>query len=83
MFCCLTASTGRALLCIANAEFGIQVIVEAVMACPEPEHRPLYRYSECVQTHGVTEEASHSRLFKPMMSLKKPHTAGCSNPWCH
>ena len=38
MFCCLTASTARALLCIASAEFGIQVIVEAVVACPEPEH---------------------------------------------
>ena len=37
MFCCLTASTARALLCIANAEFGIQVIVEVVVACPEPE----------------------------------------------
>ena len=24
MFCCLTASTARALLCMANAEFGIQ-----------------------------------------------------------
>ena len=31
--CCLTASTARALLCIANAEFGIQVIVEAFLAC--------------------------------------------------
>ena len=30
MFCCLTASTARALLCMADAEFGIQVIVEAV-----------------------------------------------------
>ena len=38
MFCCLTASTAKALLCMANAEFGIQVIVEAVVACPEPEH---------------------------------------------
>ena len=28
MFCCLTASTARALLCMADAEFGIQVIVE-------------------------------------------------------
>ena len=28
MFCCLTASTARALLCMANAEFGIQVIAE-------------------------------------------------------
>ena len=28
MFCCLTASTARALLRMANAEFGIQVIVK-------------------------------------------------------
>ena len=41
MFCCLTASTARALLCIANSEFGIHVIVEEVVACPEPEHRQL------------------------------------------
>ena len=33
--CCLTASTTRALFCMADAEFGIQVIVEAVVACPE------------------------------------------------
>ena len=39
MFCCLTASTASTLLCMVNAEFGIQVIVEAVVACPEPEHR--------------------------------------------
>ena len=38
MFCNLTASTVNALLCMASAEFGIQVIVEAVVACPEPEH---------------------------------------------
>ena len=38
MFCCLTISTTRALLCVADVEFGIQVIVEAVVACPEPEH---------------------------------------------
>ena len=43
MFCCLTASTARALLCMANAEFGIQVIVEAVVACPEPEYCNLYK----------------------------------------
>ena len=40
--CCLTASTVRALLCMANEEFGIQVIVEAVAACPEPEHCHLF-----------------------------------------
>ena len=34
IFCCLTASTARALLCIADGEFGIQTIVEAVVACP-------------------------------------------------
>ena len=42
MFCCLTASTARTLLCMANAGFGIQVIVEAVVACPEPEHCCLF-----------------------------------------
>ena len=41
MFCCLTASTARALLCMADAEFLIQVIVEphtesvALMLAPE------------------------------------------------
>ena len=34
MFCSLTVGTARALLCIANEEFGIQVIAEAVVACP-------------------------------------------------
>ena len=38
MFCCLTASTAKALLCMADAVFGLHVIVEAVVACPEPEH---------------------------------------------
>ena len=42
MFCCLTASAARALLRMANAEFGIQVIVEVVVACPEPEHCYLF-----------------------------------------
>ena len=42
MFCCLTASTARALLCMADAEFRIQVMVEAVVACPEPEHCHLF-----------------------------------------
>ena len=42
IFCCLTASTARALLCIAYVEFGIQVIVEAVVACPESEHCHLF-----------------------------------------
>ena len=42
MFCCLTASSARALLCMADVEFGIQVIVEAVVACPEPEHCHLF-----------------------------------------
>ena len=35
MFCCLTAS-------MAEAEFGIQVTDEVVMACPEPEHCHLF-----------------------------------------
>ena len=34
MFCCLTASTASVLL--RMAEFGMQVIDEAVVACPEP-----------------------------------------------
>ena len=42
MFCCLTASTARALLCMADVEFGKQVIVGAVVACPEPEHYCLF-----------------------------------------
>ena len=42
MFCCVTASTARALLCMANAEFGIQVIVEAVVACPKAEYCNLF-----------------------------------------
>ena len=42
MFCCLTASTTRALLYMANVEFGIQVIVEAVGTCPGPEHCYLF-----------------------------------------
>ena len=42
MFCCLTASTAKALLCMADAKFGIQVTVEAVVACPEPEHCHLF-----------------------------------------
>ena len=41
MFCSLTGSTARTLL---HMEFGIQVIslVEAVVACPEPEHCHLF-----------------------------------------
>ena len=42
MFCFLTASTARALLCTADVVFGIQMIVEAVVACPEPEHCHLF-----------------------------------------
>ena len=42
MLCCLTASTARALFCMADGEFGIQVIVEAVVACPEPEQCHLF-----------------------------------------
>ena len=44
MFCCLTASTARALLCMAIAEFRIQVMVEAVVACSEPEHCYLFPF---------------------------------------
>ena len=42
MFFCLTASTVRALLCMADTEFGIQVTVDVVAACPEPEHCHLF-----------------------------------------
>ena len=42
MFCCLTASTAKALLRMANAEFGIWVIVEAAVACSEPGHCHLF-----------------------------------------
>ena len=42
MFCCLTTSTSRALFCMADAEFRIQVMIEAVVACPEPEHCHLF-----------------------------------------
>ena len=42
MFCCLTASTARALLCMADVEFGIRATGEAVVACPEPEHCHLF-----------------------------------------
>ena len=42
VFCYLTASAARALFSMADAEFGIQVIVEALVACPEPEHCHLF-----------------------------------------
>ena len=42
MFCCLTACTARALLCMADAELRIQVMVEAVVAFPKPEHCHLF-----------------------------------------
>ena len=42
MFYCLTASTARALLCMADVEFRIQVMAEVVVACPEPEHCHLF-----------------------------------------
>ena len=45
MSCCRTASTTRALLCRASAELGAQVVVEAVVACPEPEHYHLHQAS--------------------------------------
>ena len=41
MSCSLSAST-RALFCVADVEFGIQVIVEVVVACPGPEHYNLF-----------------------------------------
>ena len=46
MFCCLTACTARALLRMANGEFRIQVITDAVVACPEPEQCHLFPSEE-------------------------------------
>ena len=37
VFCCLTATAARALLCEDNAECGAQVVVQAVVECPEPK----------------------------------------------
>ena len=42
MFCCLSTSTARALLCMVDVEFGIQVIIEVVVACPERKHCHLF-----------------------------------------
>ena len=42
MLCCRTVSAARALLCVADAEFRIQVMAEAVVACPEPEYCHLF-----------------------------------------
>ena len=42
MFCCLATSPAGALLCLANAELGVQVMVEAVVSCPEPEDDHLF-----------------------------------------
>ena len=42
MFSCLTASTARALLYMANAEFGIQVIVAVVVVSRMNLLRRLY-----------------------------------------
>ena len=42
MFCCLTAGTVMALLCMADAESRIQVMVEAVVTYPESEHCHLF-----------------------------------------
>ena len=36
--------SARALLCMAEAEFKIQVMAEAVVACPEPEHCHLFPF---------------------------------------
>ena len=52
MFCCLTASTGRALLCMASVEFRIQMMVEAVLAYPDLEH-----------CHLASPDLEHCHLF--------------------
>ena len=36
MFCCLTASSARVMLCMADIVFRILVIAKAVVACPKP-----------------------------------------------
>ena len=41
MFCCLVASLAGALVCVADAEFCVQMMVQAVVACPESEYRDL------------------------------------------
>ena len=38
MFCCLTVSPTWALLGLSDTEFCVKVVVQAVVACPEPEH---------------------------------------------
>ena len=44
MFCSLTASTTRALLCMADTEFKLWVVAEVVVECPEAEHCYLFLY---------------------------------------
>ena len=71
MFCSLTASTARALLCMADVDFQIQVMVEAVVACPEPEHCHLFPSGfkwPCVQDQGGPKVG---RISDAINTLKK------------
>ena len=67
MFCCLTASNARALLCMADVEFRMQVVVEAVVACPEPEDCHLF--PSCQKVVGVSLVVM---IVVIMIALKDP-----------
>ena len=72
MFCCLTASTTRALLCMADAKFRIQVMVQMVVACHEPEHCHLFPSVNDVRGQTLTSfsaSESCSGLSCPFESL--------------
>ena len=60
MFFCLTASTARALLCTADEEFRLQVMVEAVVACPEFEH--------CQLLHRVTTILNYCHAMSSLLT---------------
>ena len=72
MFCCLTASTARALLCMADAEFGIQVIVEAVVACPEPEQRRNKCPFLLFQAPDDSGQVQHAGLVRAAVRTRGP-----------
>ena len=63
MFCCLTASTARELLCMAGLECRMQV-VEAVVACPEPE---LCHQSTSVEVSGMTRPGKAARVKRGLI----------------
>ena len=43
MFCCLASCLAWALVWLTNPELGVQVVVEAVVACTQPEDDDLFR----------------------------------------